>query len=94
MPTFTDLSIGDRHVRRLAESALLHGAIGRDGGTVTPVCGVGHPHRQRVAARAPARDPAAGCGPGAAESDERLGVFYPGAPPWSRQQGASTATRP
>ncbi|MCW2951728.1 MAG: hypothetical protein JWQ48_898 [Conexibacter sp.] len=93
MITFTDLSIGDRHVRRLAKNALLHGALGRDGGTVTPVRGVAHPHRQRVAVRAQARD-RAGTWTRSPEPDERLGVFYPGASPWSRQPSASTATRP
>ncbi len=90
----TDLSVGNRHVRRLARSAFLHGALADDGGTVTPVGGVARSRRQRAAVHSQARHLALGCGPGGADADERLDVFYPGNPPSSRRREASSAARP
>lgn len=73
-----DLPIGDRRVRRLATSVLLHGADERDGGTTPAHGGATHHDRQRrVAARTRSHR---GDGMWTRSRRDRgmLDVFYPG----------------
>ena len=77
-PFFQDLSVGDRRVRRLATSVLLHGTDVRDGGTNKPAHGgATHHDRQRKATCLRAHR---GDGMWTRSRRDRgiLGVFYPG----------------
>lgn len=76
---FTSLSVGDRRERRLAASALVHGADERDGGVGAPAHGgaADHDWQQEAASRLRARH-----GDTASIRRRRvwgiLGAFYPG----------------
>jgi hypothetical protein len=92
-PISHNLSIGDRRVRRLASSVLLHGADERDGGTTPAHGGATHPDRQYKAAsrlRAQAGD---GMWTRSRRARGMLGVFYPGTSATLAQPAGGAANR-
>jgi len=74
-----NLSVGDRRVRRLATSVLLHGADERDGGTNRPAHG-GATHHDRQCKAAACLHAKRGDGMWTRSRRDRgmLDVFYPG----------------
>jgi len=93
-PFFKDLSVGDRRVRRLATSVLLHGTDVRDGGTNKPAHGgATHHDRQRMAAVHLRAQHGDGMWTRSRRDRGILDVFYPGTSATLLQRQSNAARR-